>query len=337
MKILDKKNRSLKDIRISVTDKCNFRCGYCMPKDIYNSSYQFLKKAEILSFEEIELLVNSFSDLGVEKVRLTGGEPLLRKNIHKLVERIKVNNKIKDVCITTNGVLMTKELVNNLKLSGLDRITFSLDSINESSFKKISDTNYTPSDVIQGIENALSAGFKNTKINVVIKKGINDNEIVDILSYFKNHDIEIRFIEFMDVGNTNDWSFEKVFGRDQILNEIEKKYTIKKVKDLAQSSTSEVWSYDYGRFGIISSVTKPFCTNCTRIRLTCDGKLYNCLFSSNGYDIMKFIRPFYMDDKLINFLNNLWKSRDDSYSLDRKKLITVNKVKDKAEMSYIGG
>ena len=337
MKTLDKKNRSLKDIRISVTDKCNFRCGYCMPKDIYNSSYQFLKKAEILSFEEIELLVNSFSDLGVEKVRLTGGEPLLRKNIHKLVERIKVNNKIKDVCITTNGVLMTKEAVNNLKLSGLDRITFSLDSINESSFKKISDTNYTPFDVIQGIENALSAGFKNTKINVVIKKGINDNEIVDILSYFKNHDIEIRFIEFMDVGNTNDWSFEKVFGRDQILNEIEKKYTIKKVKDLAQSSTSEVWSYDYGRFGIISSVTKPFCTNCTRIRLTCDGKLYNCLFSSNGYDIMKFIRPFYMDDKLINFLSNLWKSRDDSYSLDRKKIITVNKVKDKAEMSYIGG
>ena len=246
MKTLDKKNRSLKDIRISVTDKCNFRCGYCMPKDIYNSSYQFLKKAEILSFEEIELLVNSFSDLGVEKVRLTGGEPLLRKNIHKLVERIKINNKIKDVCITTNGVLMTKEAVNNLKLSGLDRITFSLDSINESSFKKISDTNYTPSDVIQGIENALSAGFKNTKINVVIKKGINDNEIVDILSYFKNHDIEIRFIEFMDVGNTNDWSFEKVFGRDQILNEIEKKYTINKVKDLAQSSTSEVWSYDYG-------------------------------------------------------------------------------------------
>ena len=170
MKTLDKKNRSLKDIRISVTDKCNFRCGYCMPKDIYNSSYQFLKKAEILSFEEIELLVNSFSDLGVEKVRLTGGEPLLRKNIHKLVERIKVNNKIKDVCITTNGVLMTKESVNNLKLSGLDRITFSLDSINESSFKKISDTNYTPSDVIQGIENALSAGFKNTKINVVVKK-----------------------------------------------------------------------------------------------------------------------------------------------------------------------
>ncbi len=337
MKTLDKKNRSLKDIRISVTDKCNFRCGYCMPKDIYNSSYQFLKKAEILSFEEIELLVNSFSDLGVEKVRLTGGEPLLRKNIHKLVERIKVNNKIKDVCITTNGVLMTKEAVNNLKLSGLDRITFSLDSINESSFKKISDTNYTPSDVIQGIENALSAGFKNTKINVVIKKDINDNEIVDILSYFKNHDIEIRFIEFMDVGNTNDWSFEKVFGRDQILNEIEKKYTINKVKDLAQSSTSEVWSYDYGRFGIISSVTKPFCTNCTRIRLTCDGKLYNCLFSSNGYDIMKFIRPFYMDDKLINFLSNLWKSRDDSYSLDRKKIITVNKVKDKAEMSYIGG
>ena len=337
MKTLDKKNRSLKDIRISVTDKCNFRCGYCMPKDIYNSSYQFLKKAEILSFEEIELLVNSFSDLGVEKVRLTGGEPLLRKNIHKLVERIKVNNKIKDVCITTNGVLMTKEAVNNLKLSGLDRITFSLDSINESSFKKISDTNYTPSDVIQGIENALSAGFKNTKINVVIKKGINDNEIVDILSYFKNHDIEIRFIEFMDVGNTNDWSFEKVFGRDQILNEIEKKYTINKVKDLSQSSTSEVWSYDYGRFGIISSVTKPFCTNCTRIRLTCDGKLYNCLFSSNGYDIMKFIRPFYMDDKLINFLSNLWKSRDDSYSLDRKKFITVNKVKDKAEMSYIGG
>jgi|TARA_B100002051_G_scaffold176693_1_gene167131 cyclic pyranopterin phosphate synthase len=337
MKTLDKKNRSLKDIRISVTDKCNFRCGYCMPKDIYNSSYQFLKKAEILSFEEIELLVNSFSDLGVEKVRLTGGEPLLRKNIHKLVERIKVNNKIKDVCITTNGVLMTKEAVNNLKLSGLDRITFSLDSINESSFKKISDTNYTPSDVIQGIENALSAGFKNTKINVVIKKGINDNEIVDILSYFKNHDIEIRFIEFMDVGNTNDWSFEKVFGRDQILNEIEKKYTINKVKDLAQSSTSEVWSYDYGRFGIISSVTKPFCINCTRIRLTCDGKLYNCLFSSNGYDIMKFIRPFYMDDKLINFLSNLWKSRDDSYSLDRKKIITVNKVKDKAEMSYIGG
>ena len=141
----------------------------------------------------------------------------------------------------------------------------------------------------------------------------------------------------MDVGNTNDWSFEKVFGRDQILNEIEKKYTIKKVKDLAQSSTSEVWSYDYGRFGIISSVTNPFCTNCTRIRLTCDGKLYNCLFSSNGYDIMKFIRPFYMDDKLMNFLSNLWKSRDDSYSLDRKKIITVNKVKDKAEMSYIGG
>ena len=336
MIITDKFSRKLRDIRISVTDRCNFRCSYCMPKEIYNSNYKFFKKSEILSFEEIIRVTKILASFGVKKVRLTGGEPLLRKNIHLLVSELKKINEIQDISMTTNGVLLSEKKAELLKDSGLNRITFSLDSLNDKRFKVISGSKYSSKDVLEGIDNAKKAGFKNIKVNMVVKKNINDNDIIPMLEYFKNSGCIVRFIEFMDVGNVNLWDKRDVLTLDDIIDIISKRYSIKSLQGNYKSEVAKRWSYDGGEFGIISSISKPFCGECSRVRLTAEGKLFTCLFASKSHDVKKLLRSTESDNSISNFLLDIWSERDDRYSETRMNQDDYKIIK-KAEMSYIGG
>ena len=262
MNITDKFSRKLRDVRISVTDRCNFRCSYCMPKDIYDSNYKFFKKTEILSFEEIIRLTKILADLGVKKVRLTGGEQLLRKNIHVLISHIKNIKGIADISMTTNGVLLSEKKAFLLKESGLNRLTVSLDSLDKGRFREISGSNYVPDDVLIGIENAKKAGFHNIKINMVVKKNVNNQDIIPMLENFYGSDCIVRFIEFMDVGNVNFWNKNEVISLENILSVISKKYNIKSLKKNYTSEVAKRWSFSGGEFGVISSISNPFCGDC---------------------------------------------------------------------------
>ena len=336
MIITDKFSRKLRDIRISVTDRCNFRCSYCMPKEIYNSNYKFFKKSEILSFEEIIRVTKILASYGVKKVRLTGGEPLLRKNIHLLVGELNKINEIQDISMTTNGVLLSEKKAELLKDSGLNRITFSLDSLNDKRFQVISGSKYLSKDVLEGIENAKKAGFENIKVNMVVKKNINDNDIIPMLEYFKNSGCIVRFIEFMDVGNVNLWDKRDVLTLDDIIDIIDKRFSIKPLKGNYKSEVAKRWSYDGGEFGIISSISKPFCGECSRVRLTAEGKLFTCLFASKSHDIKNLLRSSESDSSISNYLLDIWSERDDRYSETRMNQDDYKIIK-KAEMSYIGG
>ena len=336
MIITDKFSRKLRDIRISVTDRCNFRCSYCMPKEIYDSNYKFFKKSEILSFEEIIRVTKILASFGVKKVRLTGGEPLLRKNIHLLVSELKKIKEIQDISMTTNGVLLSEKRVELLKDSGLNRITFSLDSLNDKRFQEISGSKYSSKDVLEGIENAKKAGFENIKINMVVKKNINDNDIIPMLEYFEGSGCIVRFIEFMDVGNVNLWDKRDVLILDDIIDIISKRYSIKSLQGNYKSEVAKRWSYTGGEFGIISSISKPFCGECSRVRLTAEGKLFTCLFASRSYDIKNLLRSSESDSSISNYLLDIWSERDDRYSETRMNQDDYKIIK-KAEMSYIGG
>ncbi len=306
MIITDKFSRKLRDIRISVTDRCNFRCSYCMPKEIYDSNYKFFKKSEILSFEEIIRVTKILASYGVKKVRLTGGEPLLRKNIHLLVSELKKIKEIQDISMTTNGVLLSEKRAELLKDSGLNRITFSLDSLNDKRFQEISGSKYSSKDVLEGIANAKKAGFENIKINMVVKKNINDNDIIPMLEYFEGSGCIVRFIEFMDVGNVNLWDKRDVLILDDIIDIISKRYSIKSLQGNYKSEVAKRWSYAGGEFGIISSISKPFCGECSRVRLTAEGKLFTCLFASKSHDIKNLLRSSESDSSISNYLLDIW-------------------------------
>ena len=336
MIITDKFSRKLRDIRISVTDRCNFRCSYCMPKEIYDSNYKFFKKSEILSFEEIIRVTKILASFGVKKVRLTGGEPLLRKNIHLLVSELKKIKEIQDISMTTNGVLLSEKRAELLKDSGLNRITFSLDSLNDKRFQEISGSKYSSKDVLEGIANAKKAGFEKIKINMVVKKNINDNDIIPMLEYFEGSGCIVRFIEFMDVGNVNLWDKRDVLTLDDIIDIINKRYSIKSLQGNYKSEVAKRWSYDGGEFGIISSISKPFCGECSRVRLTAEGKLFTCLFASKSHDIKNLLRSSESDSSISNYLLDIWSERDDRYSETRMNQDDYKIIK-KAEMSYIGG
>ncbi len=336
MNITDKYERKLRDLRISVTDKCNFRCTYCMPKEIYNSNYKFLKRTEILSFEEIIKLSNIFSSMGVKKIRLTGGEPLLRKNIHVLINYLKDIKNIDDISMTTNGVLLSEKKAVLLKDSGLNRLTVSLDSLDPNKFSTISGSKYSPENVLQGINNARKAGFDNIKINMVIKKNVNHKDIIPMLEKFQGTGCIVRFIEFMDVGNVNLWSKKDVLSLDDILSIISEKYHINSLEKNYSSEVAKRWSYDGGEFGIISSISNPFCGDCSRLRLTAEGKIFTCLFANNSYDIKNLLRTSKSDYDIKQFLINMWTNRDDKYSENRLSNNNYKIIK-KAEMSYIGG
>ena len=325
----DRLGRPLKDLRISVTDRCNFRCRYCMPREVFGKDFPFLERAEIMSFEEIDRLAGIFIALGVEKIRLTGGEPLLRKDLPDLISMLSMRGV--EIAMTTNGVLLPR-YAPALSAAGLDRVTVSLDAIDESTFAAITDSGHTVASVIAGIEAAESVGLGPIKINTVVKKNSNEDEILDLVERFSSRDIAIRFIEYMDVGTTNGWSMEEVVTAEEIRSIIgvDEQITPDKKSDVAKRYRLP----EGGEVGVISSVTEPFCGDCTRARLSADGRLFTCLFSSRGTDLLTMMRAGLTDKELVKAIETTWINREDRYSEIRSEQASAS---NRIEMSYIGG
>ena len=335
--IRDHLGRPLKDLRISVMDRCNFRCIYCMPEEKFHSGFNFLKSSERLSFDEILRVTKLFTDLGVSKIRITGGEPLLRVNLTELIGDLSTLKKIEDIALTTNGVLL-KKYSEELKACGLNRITVSLDSIDPEQFRKMSGGRGNLETVLEGIDAALSVGFKKLKINAVIKRGTNDDQVIEMIDYFKDQSVIIRFIEYMDVGNLNQWKLNETVGSDEIIKKLSQKWQLDPLDKNYEGETAQRYQIDGSEteIGLISSVTKPFCGSCTRARLSSDGKLYNCLFASEGKDIRSWIRDGKSDEYIKNELASIWKERRDRYS-ELRYSDEIDNTDEKVEMYYIGG
>ena len=336
--IQDKLGRPIRDLRISVTDRCNFRCDYCMPKEIFGDDYTFLPKNELLTFEELTRISKIYAQLGVKKIRITGGEPLLRRNLYKLVEQLNLIDGIEDIGLTTNGLLLKKH-GKNLYQAGLRRINVSLDAIEDNVFQEINNRNIKASTILEQIDYAVSIGFE-VKVNVVIQKGVNDDQIIPMIDYFKNKNIEVRFIEFMDVGNDNGWNFNKVVTKEEMLNMIEQHFEISPVAPKYYGEVAKYFRHkdNDAQFGLITSVSESFCSTCTRARLSSDGKFYGCLFaSSEGFDVKALIRSGATDDDLKAQFKRLWSIRNDQYSDNRTMQTIENNRKKKINMNYIGG
>ena len=332
--VTDTRKRHLRDLRISVTDRCNFRCTYCMPKSVYDRDFKFLERTQLLSFDEINRLVGIFKDHGVEKVRITGGEPLLRKQLEKLLEMISVSHQL-DLTLTTNATLL-KQKASMLLNAGLNRITVSLDSLDDHTFQIMNDMKVPVSKVLEGIEEADRVGFKPIKINMVVKQGINDQHVVEMAKYFKGTGHIVRFIEFMDVGSTNGWQMSHVVPSRQLVSQINEIFPIEPVEPNYIGEVAERWKYKdgSGEIGFISSVTQAFCDSCTRARLSAEGSIYTCLFATKGMDLRMLLRTGATDATISNVINNLWQARDDNYSEIRTaETASLRKI----EMSYIGG
>ena len=331
---LDTLGRPLHDLRISVTDRCNFRCVYCMPKEIFGKDYQFLPRAEILTFEEIERLVRIFVSLGVQKIRLTGGEPLVRRDLERLVEKLARIGDL-DLTLTTNGSLLTQK-ARLLADAGLRRVTVSLDSLDDETFKRMNDSDFPVAKVLAGIEAAKAAGLAPIKINMVTKRGVNDSSIVPMARYFKGTGMTLRFIEFMDVGSTNGWRLDDVVPAREIVAMIDREMPLEPVQAGYRGEVAARYRYKDGggEIGVISSVTQPFCADCTRARLSADGSLYTCLFATEGHDLRALVRSGATDDEIAHAIAVVWTERADRYSdLRSEQTAGLHKI----EMSFIGG
>jgi cyclic pyranopterin phosphate synthase len=326
----DQFQRPLHDLRISVTDRCNFRCTYCMPKEVFGRDYAFQPRAEILSFEEITRLARVFVSLGVEKVRLTGGEPLLRKDLTQLVRQLSQIDGLRDLTLTTNGSLLSGKAA-ELRSSGLKRLTVSLDALDDATFRAMNDVDFPVTRVLEGIDAAVRAGFTPLKINAVIRRGVNEHAITDLAERFSGPEFIMRFIEYMDVGNTNGWRLEEVVPAGEIAQRLG-------LASLAANYRGEVArryrAPEGGEIGLVSSVTQPFCRDCTRARITADGHLYTCLFSAHGHDLRTPLRAGASDDELAKIVRAIWHSRSDRYS-ELRTAATPREAK--VEMSTIGG
>jgi cyclic pyranopterin phosphate synthase len=307
-----------------------------MPKDVFNSNYEFLRRDDLLSFEEITRISKVFADCGVKKIRLTGGEPLLRKNIPVLIEQLSNIDGIEDISLTTNGVLLNQEMAQQLKDAGLQRITVSLDALDDATFKSISDVSFKVDKVLDAIEVADSVGLSPVKVNMVVKKGVNEHAILPMATHFHNSGKILRFIEFMDVGSTNHWKLDDVFSAKEIMNVINQTLPIEPVDANYKGEVAKRWRYKDGggEVGVISSVTQPFCQSCTRARISAEGKLYTCLFATQGKDLRHLLREGANDEYLAEIISAVWKKRTDRYSeLRTSETVLLPKV----EMSYIGG
>ena len=326
--------RPLHDLRLSVTDRCNFRCGYCMPKEVFGRGYAFLPKEDVLTFEESARLASVFVSLGVEKVRLTGGEPLLRRNLDRLVAQLAALDGLRDLTLTTNGSRLAEEAA-ALRAAGLRRLTVSVDSLDDATFRAMNDVDFPLHRVLRGIDAALAAGFAPVKINMVVKRGVNDREIEAMAERFGGRDFILRFIEYMDVGNTNGWRLDDVVPAAEIIARLGEAV---RLEPLAPNYAGEVARRflrpDGGEIGVISSVTQPFCGDCSRARLSADGRLYTCLFASRGHDLRTPLRAGASDAELAAIISAVWRVREDRYSEIRA---TVKTRKPKAEMSLLGG
>jgi cyclic pyranopterin phosphate synthase len=330
----DTLGRHLRDLRISVTDHCNFRCTYCMPKEIFGKDYQFLPHADLLTFEEITRLARIFVAHGVEKIRLTGGEPLLRKNIEVLVEMLAAIPGI-DLTLTTNGSLLAKK-ARALKQAGLQRVTVSLDSLDDKTFCAMNDVDFPVSRVLEGIDAAAAEGLTPVKINMVVKRGLNDSSILPMARRFHGSGHIVRFIEFMDVGHTNGWKMDEVVPSSEVVRIIGAEMPLEPADPNYTGEVAERWRYvdGGGEIGVISSVTQAFCSTCTRARLSPEGKLYTCLFATHGDDFRALLRSGKSDEEVAAFLRYIWSLRSDRYSeLRSEATVPLPKI----EMSYIGG
>lgn len=330
----DRRRRPLEDLRISVIDKCNFRCRYCMPEEAFRH-HKFLKRDELLSFDEIERFVRIIAPHGVKKVRLTGGEPLLRPNLDELIRRLRAVTTIETIGLTTNGVYLER-MAKVLKQAGLDRVNVSLDALSAETFGMMNGRGTSPETVLRGIDEAKRQGLE-VKVNMVVRKGWNDHEVASMAAYFKERNITLRYIEFMDVGTANEWNVEHVVSSESILEVLKQRNGL--LEPLAPETLGEVaqrYRYtDGAQVGFISSVSQPFCGTCTRGRLSSDGKWYTCLFAEDGTDIRELLRNGASDELIAMTLKMVWEARDDRYSEERSQ--TGNRTRNRIEMSYIGG
>ena len=339
--ITDKFGRPIRDLRISVTDRCNFRCRYCMPKEIFGDDFEFMKRDELLSFEELERIARIYAGMGVKKLRITGGEPLLRKDLHELIASLNAIEGIEDIGLTTNGLLLKKH-GQKLYDAGLRRLNISLDALDDELFGQINDRGIGTSRILEQIKYAQSIGFE-IKINMVVQKGLNDHEIVPMTRYFKDLDgITLRFIEFMDVGNDNGWNFDKVITKKEIMEmlEAEEEFDLEPLNPKYYGEVAKVYRHkDADSYlGFITSVSESFCSTCTRARLSSDGKFYGCLFAVDGFDIKTLMREGIEDDELTDILTGVWNERDDRYSEIRTEITEERRqARKKINMSYIGG
>jgi cyclic pyranopterin phosphate synthase len=337
-KPVDQLERPMRDLRLSVIDQCNFRCTYCMPGGEIGPDFPWLKHSEQLSFEEMERLVRQFAKLGVEKIRLTGGEPLLRKDLPELVGKLKDVPGIHDIALTTNGILLSR-FAKELKQAGLDRITVSLDALSKPVFKQMNGGFDCPNQVLEGIEAAKQAGFGSIKINTVVRRDINMGEIIPIIEEFRGSRVVVRFIEYMDVGNVNHWERDQVVPTAELIQYISGYWNI---EPIAKHYTGEVADrYKFtdggGELGFVSSISQPFCRNCNRSRLSADGKLYTCLFATDGTDLRGPMREGATDEQIDTIIRNVWCTRKDQYSQTRWGGDRKKESEHKIEMFYIGG
>jgi GTP 3',8-cyclase len=331
---IDTLGRPLRDLRISVTDRCNFRCVYCMPKEVFGRDYQFLERAELLTFEEIERVARIFVELGVNKIRLTGGEPLVRRDIERLIEMLAALDGA-DLALTTNGSMLAAR-AKALGEAGLRRVTVSLDSLDDEVFKTMNDVDFPVERVLGGIEAAAAAGLGPVKINMVLKRGMNENSILPMARYFHGTGHIVRFIEYMDVGSTNGWRLDDIVPAQEVVATIDAEMPLEPADPNYRGEVANRYRYKDGggEIGVIASVTQPFCADCTRARISAEGKLYTCLFASRGHDLRELVRSGAPDQEVAAAVASLWRVRDDRYSEIRSSETTGL---DRVEMSYIGG
>jgi cyclic pyranopterin phosphate synthase len=348
----DQLQRPLHDLRISVTDRCNFRCSYCMPKEVFNQDYAYLPHSALLSFEEITRLAHVFVQRGVRKIRLTGGEPLLRKNIEILIEQLSrlrtPDGQPPDLTLTTNGSLLARK-AQSLRNAGLQRITVSLDGLDDTVFRRMNDADFPVSSVLEGIEAAQTAGLGPVKVNMVVKRGTNDHEIIPMARHFRGTGVVLRFIEYMDVGATNGWRMDEVLPSAQVIERLAGQWPLVPLEPCAAGETAQRWGYAdaygqhdpaLGEIGAISSVTQAFCGDCNRARLSTEGRLYLCLFASQGYDLRQLLREqAATDDTIASVIDAIWQGRGDRYSQLRSQIPAESGGSPvrRVEMSYIGG
>ena len=333
--LADRQGRPLRDLRISVMDRCNFRCPYCMPEDQYHRNFPFMHADERLSFAEIVRLTRLFVARGVSKLRLTGGEPLLRRGLEELIGELSLIDGVEDLALTTNGILLAQHAA-ALKAVGLDRVTVSLDALDEPTFRRMSGGRGTPSRVVEGIEAAVEAGLRPVKVNVVVQRGMNDEAIWALLERFRNTGVVLRFIEYMDVGTLNHWREADLVPSAELVERIRTRWPIQPVRPRYRGEVATRWRYSdgAGELGFISSVTQPFCGECTRARLSSDGKLYTCLFAAAGTDLRKPMRTGADDEAIGAMIDRIWRRRADRYS----ELRAEGRGREhKIEMYYIGG
>ncbi len=335
--------RPLQDLRISVTDRCNFRCVYCMPREVFDKDYKFLPHSSLLTFEEITRIAKLFVAHGVEKIRLTGGEPLLRKNIERLIEMLASlrtpSGRELDLTLTTNASLLARK-AQSLKDAGLKRVTVSLDALDDAVFRRMNDMDFAVADVLNGLDVAHQVGLGPIKVNMVVKGGTNDSQIVPMARYFKDSPFILRFIEYMDVGSSNGWKMDEVIPSAEVVRRISAEMPLEAISPNYTGETAERWRYTDGggEIGVISSVTQAFCSTCTRARLSTEGKLFTCLFATGGHDLRALLRSDRSDEEISTVIAQLWRVRNDRYSETRTANTGELKRADrKVEMSYIGG